>query len=120
MEHVPISDFSLSSELLITRVVFDAPKCLVYTNFLRLNEAFGRHHLTDIYVARQQTIPEIRLHRLPAGVNLAARGDEDFILYLGQRALAEQVRPYWTDDDLVATIAGARSEERRVGKECRL
>jgi hypothetical protein len=107
MERVPIAEFSISSELLIAGVEFDGPTCLVHTNFLRLNEEFGRHHLTDIYVARRQTIPEICLHRVPAGVNLAVHGDQDFILYLGDRVLAEQIRPYWTDDDVAAVVAGA-------------
>jgi hypothetical protein len=104
MERVPIADFSTSSEGLIDSVIFACPKCLVYTNFLALNEEFGRHHLTDIYLARQQTIPEVRLHRLPATVNLAVRADEDFIPYLGDFALSEQIRPYWTDDDVAFTI----------------
>ena len=107
MERAVISNFSISSELLIESLIFDSPKCLIHTNYLEINEEFGRHHLRDLYIARHQTIPEIRLHRVPGGVNLAVHGDEDFVLYLGDRALAEQIRPYWTDDDVAATITQA-------------
>ncbi len=107
MERAVISNFSISSELLIESLIFDSPKCLIHTNYLKINEEFGRHHLRDLYIARHQTIPEIRLHRVPVGVNLAVHGDEDFVLYLGDRALAEQIRPYWTDDDVAATITQA-------------
>jgi hypothetical protein len=110
MERVPISEFDTLSEILMESVIVNAPKCLVHTNLLALNEEFGRHHLRDLYVARQQTIPAIRLHRLPSGVDLAVRDAEDFIPYIGDRALAEQIRPYWTDDDVASTVAAAAGD----------
>lgn len=107
MERVPIAEFDTLSEVLIESIIVDSPKCLVHTNFLALNEEFGRHHLRDLYVAKQHTIPAIRLHRFPPGVSLAVRDGEDFIPYIGDRALAEQIRSYWTDDDVASTVAGA-------------
>jgi len=95
MQTIRLADFSTSSEVLIGSVVFDAPSCLVHTNFLRLNSDLGRRHLETLYVAKTQTIPDIRLHRLPQGTLLAVHTDEDFIAYLDDRVLADQIRPYW-------------------------
>jgi len=107
MQHVTISNFSVSSELLIDSVVFDAPKCLIHTNFIRLNEDLGRRHLRSLYVARKQTIPEIRLHRLPSGAELSTQGNDDFIVCEGDQVLAEQVRAGWTEADLATALAQA-------------
>jgi len=118
MIRTPIAEFSVESELLFESAAFDAPKCLVYTNFLDLNEQFGQHHLQDVYVARAQSIPAIRVHRLPAGVRLTVCADEDFIVFLDDgRVLEDQVRPYWTQQQIDSVVAGARCDvgvEREV------
>jgi hypothetical protein len=111
MELVGISDFAVSSELLIKAMVFDAPKCLVHTNFFDLNEDFAHHHLETLYIARQQILPDVRLHRLPAHVNLAVRNDEDFIAYLGDSVVTEQVRPYWATEDIVSAVGSTIGSE---------
>ncbi len=104
MQTIRLADFSTSSEVLIGSVVFDAPSCLVHTNFLRLNPDLGRRHLETLYVTKTQTIPDIRLHRLPHGTLLAVHTDEDFIAYLDDRVLADQIRPYWQANDVKTAI----------------
>jgi hypothetical protein len=104
MQTIDLPDFAVSYEVLLGSVIFEAPSCLQYTNFLELNEDLGRRHLDGLYIAETQTIPEVRLHRLPQGTRLAVWTDEDFIAYLDDRVLADQVRPYWQPNDIKTAI----------------
>ena len=109
MQRVHLSDFSVSSEILLDAQSFAAPKCLVHTNFLSVNEDAGQKHLRGLYIARERKVPAVALHVLPSDTRLVVPSGEEFLPVTGDRVLDEQVNPGWSKSDIetaVGTSAG--------------
>jgi capsular polysaccharide biosynthesis protein len=103
---VELADFAVSQETLLDAAEFEAPSCLVYTNYPVLEPTAGGQHLNNLYVARNHQLNAITLGKLPQKTDLAVIGGEDFIPLADGHVLAEQMPPYWKHDD-VPTILGA-------------
>ena len=104
MEQVALEDFSANSLQLAPEVAFEAPRCLIHTNFGEVDAEEGRRHLEALYVARQRRVPAIRLMRLPRLTTLAVPSGQDFFPVLDNVVLRDQVRRDWTDEDLTAAL----------------
>lgn len=112
VELASVHDLSMSSEVILDSVTFNAPKCLVYTNFPDVNPQFASHHLNDIYVARKIEFDQVKLLGLPHGTSLLAVGEEDFIPVVDGCIPREQVPPYWNHEDIPKMLGHPRREVR--------
>src|SRR4051794_25830559 len=57
MQTIDLPDFAVSYEVLLGSVIFEAPSCLQYTNFLELNGVLGGRHWNGLYIEETQPIP---------------------------------------------------------------
>lgn len=103
---IPLRDLSVHSRIMLGATYWEAPECIVYSNFSRLNRSFGMHHERGLWVRAVHTIPEVILGRLPQSTDLVVPSGEDFIpITQHAEALAEQVPPYFKSDDLEKVLS---------------
>jgi capsular polysaccharide biosynthesis protein len=95
---VGLRELAVSYETLLPATEFQAPSCIVYTNFSLLEPASARGHLNDLYVSRHHQVDAIELGRLPEGTDLIVIQDDDFVPAYDGLVLADQVPGYWAKD----------------------
>jgi hypothetical protein len=97
MEAIPLLDLATETRLLLSATDWEAPKCIVYSNFCRINANLAKHHETRLWTRSVHKFPPVFLGKLPARTDLVIPNDEDFLpITQGDEALAEQVPPYLT------------------------
>jgi tetratricopeptide (TPR) repeat protein/capsular polysaccharide biosynthesis protein len=97
---VPSRYLFQSSETVVPQVQITTPKCLVYSNFAKLNPEFAQHHFRNLYIERERYLPPVSVGRLDRTVELFVPNGEDFIPFCGSKVVGDQVRPNWGDQEL--------------------
>ena len=114
-----LADLAVPCETLIDGGRLPVDSAIAYTNILAENPDFGRHLLSDVYVARTCSIDPVVLRRFAS--DAVVYGGDEFLVGAGGRLVREQIPPYLVDaPQRLQQLLAAWRPTTRVTDECLL